>query len=309
MSLKPKMPERGSLTWRIFRSAFATLVLLGAFVVAPNLSVLIPALEGHSSYILAIKWGIGLVALVAGVIAIRGWLDLIFKRLDRQAAVVLRNIGSWALYACLVLALLTLLGVNLSGLLVGGAIAGVIIGAAAQSSLGNFFAGILLMVARPFEVGVTLRLRTTIAGMLEFEGTVADTNAFFTTLRTTRGELLRLPNQVVMNSAMTVGKPPLQATLTITVPATLSVVTLRTGIRERLEDRGADVVVTPISFTPASGAAPATVLCQVDVRSRRSLAEGALTDAVAATMAQQEPARPMPPISPAGAPPGPTPNE
>ncbi|MBO0707655.1 MAG: mechanosensitive ion channel [Candidatus Dormibacteraeota bacterium] len=287
MSLKPRMPERGSLTWRIARSASATLVLLAAFVVAPELTVLVPALKEHSEFVLAITWGIAAIALVAGVIAIRGWLGLIFQQLDRQAAVVLRNIGSWALYACLVLALLTMLGVDLSGLLVGGAIAGVIIGAAAQSSLGNFFAGILLMVARPFEVGVTLRIRTTIAGMLEFEGTVADTNAFFTTLRTTKGELLRLPNQVVMNSAMTVGKPPLQATLQITVPAVLSLTTLRTGIRDRLQDRGAEVVVTPISFTPA-GAAAATVLCQVDVRSRRSLTEGALTDAVAATMAQQQ---------------------
>ncbi len=282
------MPERGSLTWRIARSAFATVVLLAAFVVAPQLTAFFPVLNHHREFAVAITWGIALVALVAGVVAIRGWLGLIFHRLDRQAAVVLRNVGSWALYACLVLALLTMVGVNPSGLLVGGAIAGVIIGAAAQSSLGNFFAGILLMLARPFEVGVTLRIRTTIAGMIEFEGTVADTNAFYTTLRTTRGELLRLPNQVVMNSALTVGKPPLQGTLQITVPASLSLATLRTGVRERLGDRGADVVVTPISFTPASGATAATVFCQVDVRSRRTLTEGALTDAVAATMAQQE---------------------
>jgi len=250
MSLKQRVPPRDSLTWRIIRSAVATAVLIAVFGSGSALPNFVAGLGHNTGLALAVQWALALVALVAGVIAIRGWLGLIFRGMDRQAAVVLRNVGSWALYACLVLALLTLLGVNLSGLLVGGAIAGVIIGAAAQSSLGNFFAGILLMVARPFEVGVTLRVRTSIAGMIEFEGTVADTNAFFTTLRTTRGELLRLPNQVVMNSAMTVGKPPLQATLQITVPATLSLAALRNGIHDRLEDRAAEVMVTPITFTP-----------------------------------------------------------
>jgi len=238
--------------------------------------------------LLGVRWGIAVVALVAGVIAIRGWVYLIFKQFDRkQTAVVLRNLTSWALYVCLVLALLTVLGVDLSGLLVGGAIVGVIIGAAAQSSLGNFFAGILLMVARPFEVGVTLRIRTSIAGMIEFEGTVTDTNAFFTTLRTTRGELLRLPNQVVMNSAMTVGKPPLQATVQITLPASLPLADLRSRIQEHLKDRGAEVIETPISMTPGSDSAVATVLCQIDVRSRQSLQDGALTSALAAAVEHQ----------------------
>ena len=287
MSQPSRTPSPDSVTWRIARSALATLIMLAAFVAAPEITAFFPSMDRDRGVVLAIQWGIAIIALIAGVIAIRGWLGLIFSRLDRQAAVVLRNIGTWALYACLVLALLALLGVNLSGLLVGGAIVGVIVGAAAQSSLGNFFAGILLMLARPFEVGVTLRLRTTIAGMIEFEGTVADTNAFFTTLRTTKGELMRLPNQLVMNSAMTVGKPPLQGTVQVSVPADLSLTTLRSRVHDNLKDLGAEVIVTPISITPGSEAGPALVLCQLDVRSRQPLDDGALTDAVTAAMARQ----------------------
>lgn len=291
---------RRELIWRVIRSVTATVVVIAAFVAVPppagsspsGLVVFVPVLESRNGILLGIRWGLAVIALIAGVIAIRGWLGLIFSHLDRHSStVLLRNLGTWALYACLVLALLTLVGVNLSGLLVGGAIFGVIIGAAAQSSLGNFFSGILLMLARPFEVGVTLRIRTSIAGMLEFEGTVADTNALFTTLRTTRGELLRLPNQVVMNSALTVGKPPLQGTLQATLPAGLSLTTLRTGIRDHLGDRGADVIVTPISLAATGDASAATVVCQIDVRSRRPLEPGTLTEAVVeALAAAQQPA-------------------
>jgi hypothetical protein len=289
MDISPRTSAHNSIAWRIARSSVATVVLIAAFGAASGLTTFVPLLRERTGVALAIQWGLAGVALVAGVIAIRGWLGLIFSRLDRQAAVVLRNVGSWALYACLVLGLLAMLGVNLSGLLVGGAIVGVIVGAAAQSSLGNFFAGILLMVARPYEVGVTLRLRTTIAGMLEFEGTVVDTNAFFTTLRTTRGELLRLPNQVVMNSAMTVGKPPLQSTLQLTLPASLSIADLRSRVQGHLNDPGAEVIVTPITMTSASETAAATVLCQIDVRSRQPLEEGALTAAVTAALMVRQP--------------------
>ncbi len=288
MDTQPRTPAHDSLAWHIARSSVATLIMLAAFVAAPTVAEFFPSMDRHKGALLAAQWGIAAVALVAGVIAIRGWLGLIFSHVDQQAAVVLRNVGSWALYACLVLGLLTALGVNLSGLLVGGAIVGVIVGAAAQSSLGNFFAGILLMIARPYQVGVTLRLRTTIAGMLELEGAVVDMNAFFTTLRTARGELLRLPNQVVMNSAMTVGKPPLQATMQLTVPAAVSLDDLRSRVQGRLNDPGAEVLVMPISLTSATETAAATVLCQIDVRSRQPLDEGALS-AVTAALALQRP--------------------
>ncbi|MGH7921846.1 MAG: mechanosensitive ion channel family protein [Candidatus Dormibacteraceae bacterium] len=270
-----------SLAWRIVRSTIALVIMLAAFVASAGLDMLAPTLH---RYALPIRVAIAVVALIAGVVAIRGWLGLIFQAVDRQAGLVLRNLGSWALYACLVLALLSLLGVDLSGLLVGGAILGVIVGAAAQSSLGNFFAGIMLMLARPFAVGVTLRVRTSIAGTVEFEGTVLDTNALFTTLRTPKGELLRLPNQVVMNSALTVGKPPLQASLQATVPAALSLAALRSNIAEQLGDRTAQVTVTPTTVAATGDPGTATVACQIEARSRKPIDPSTFAAAVTAAL-------------------------
>jgi len=65
------------------------------------------------------------------------------------------------LWATLVLlGILQLLNVNLSSLLVGGAVTGVVVGIAAQQSLGNFFAGLVLMFARPYIPGQRVIVRS-----------------------------------------------------------------------------------------------------------------------------------------------------
>ncbi len=74
-------------------------------------------------------------------------------------------------YAVAVVGMLSMLSIPVGHLLLGGAIAGVVIGIAAQQSLGNVFAGLVLLMARPFAVGNHIRVRS---GALwgEFYGTV-----------------------------------------------------------------------------------------------------------------------------------------
>jgi small-conductance mechanosensitive channel len=52
---------------------------------------------------------------------------------------------------------LGLFGIGLTQLLVGGAFATVLIGIAAQQSLSNLFAGMVLVLARPMQVGTGCR--------------------------------------------------------------------------------------------------------------------------------------------------------
>src|SRR5581483_6115094 len=129
-----------------------------------------------------------------GVAAIRSLLAAAFSEVRGQAILVWRNLTAWTLYALLALEVAAGFGINLSGLLVGGAIVGVVLASVSQASLGNFFAGLVLMLARPFCVGDTVRLRTSLVGGVEFEGTVVDSRALYTTLLTADGELLRIPN-------------------------------------------------------------------------------------------------------------------
>jgi small-conductance mechanosensitive channel len=95
---------------------------------------------------------------------------------------------------------LYLLGVKPDKLLVGGAVTGVLLGIAAQQSLGNLFAGLVLLFASPFRVGDHVRFR---AGALsgEIEGVVTDLSLAYVRLQTAQGQML-LPNALALAAAV-----------------------------------------------------------------------------------------------------------
>jgi small-conductance mechanosensitive channel len=103
-------------------------------------------------------------------------------------------------YVIVVLSALSVLDVDLSGLLLGGALTGVIIGIAAQQTLGNFFAGLVLLLVRPFTLGETVVLKSGPLGG-EYEGLVTDMGLFYVRLQTARGPV-QLPNAGVLASAV-----------------------------------------------------------------------------------------------------------
>jgi hypothetical protein len=83
----------------------------------------------------------------------------------------------------------------------------VIIGIAAQQALGNVFAGVVLLLARPFNVGDAIRLR---AGSLsgELNGVVSGMGMTYVTLETSDGPL-SIPNSGVL--AAVIGPLPAAA--------------------------------------------------------------------------------------------------
>jgi small-conductance mechanosensitive channel len=154
------------------------------------------------------------VVLLAGVGSVRSFSTAVRKatedRLDDARggplSVTVRIVG----YAIVLLALLGALKVPLGGLLLGGAVTGVVIGIAAQQTLGNFFAGIVLLIVKPFAVGDAVVLRSGPLGG-EYEGTVAEITLYYVRLVTTQGPVM-LPNASVLASAIGPGarapKPP-----------------------------------------------------------------------------------------------------
>ena len=83
---------------------------------------------------------------------------------------------------------------------VGGAVTAVVLGLAAQSTLGNLIAGVVLITSRPFRVGERVRMQGgTLGG--EVEGTVASIGLIYTTLA--RGaERLLVPNNAVLGASI-----------------------------------------------------------------------------------------------------------
>src|SRR5438105_2812316 len=225
----------------------------------------------------AVEGGALVLAAGLGVVAIRDLVNLIVERFHGPQAVIWRNLSAWILYGLLALWLAsTNPRFNLSGLLVGGAILGVIVATAAQSSLGNFFAGLVLMVAQPYRVGAAVRLRSSLVGGSEYEGTVIDQGALYTTLRGVDGEIVKLPNSAVVASALVIGAAPLQAGIDVEVPAGTKVEALLDGLRARLKD-GTSISLQPYSFKAGD---ENRLLCRLEVRAYAGLPSGAITQAL-----------------------------
>lgn len=101
-------------------------------------------------------------------------------------------------YLIVALGALSMTGTSPGSLLFGGALTGVILGIAAQQTIGNFFAGIVLVLVRPFSVGDQVYLKGALG---EYEGLVTEMTLFYVHVATERGPVM-LPNAGVLASAV-----------------------------------------------------------------------------------------------------------
>jgi small-conductance mechanosensitive channel len=95
---------------------------------------------------------------------------------------------------------LELFGVPVGQLVLGGALTTVFVGIAAQQALGNVFAGLVLLFARPFHVGDAVRLQ---AGALggTLDGIVTDIGITYVRFDT-GGSVMSIPNSQVLNAVV-----------------------------------------------------------------------------------------------------------
>lgn len=179
------------------KALVVSMLLLAGFVIArlgsPSSHLLREKLEAFAGAALILLSGIVIVRLLAS--ATRFAVE---QRRGDQRGAPLGLIVSCFGYLLLLITVLSALRFKLDSLLLGGALTGVVIGIAAQQTLSNFFAGILLMVVRPFNVGDRVVLRSTLG---EYEGTVRDINFFYVKIRTSRGPV-ELPSASVLASAI-----------------------------------------------------------------------------------------------------------
>jgi small conductance mechanosensitive channel len=124
----------------------------------------------------------------------------LFRRLDPATAGTVGFLVRLGTVAVALLVALSVAGVETRTLAVGGAFTAVIVGLAAQQTLGNLFAGTVLLSARPFRVGDRVRLQGgPLAGQLE--GTVSSLGLLYTTFA--KGEdSVMVPNSVVLSVAV-----------------------------------------------------------------------------------------------------------
>jgi small-conductance mechanosensitive channel len=146
--------------------------------------------------ILCVLAGVAMVRLIANEIG-----RLARLRGSPAAANSLRVVIQIVGYLVVFVVLLGLLAVRVQSVLLSGAIGSVVIGLAAQQSLGNAFAGIVLLMSRPFVVGDYITFRSGGMGG-QYDGEVTGITLMFTTLDTAEGPM-SFPNSAVLSSAAT----------------------------------------------------------------------------------------------------------
>src|SRR5215218_287923 len=172
-----------------------------------------------------------------------------------------------------VLVALRLAGLDPETLAVGGAITAVVIGLAAQQTIGNLIAGTVLLSARPFRVGDRVRLHAGgVAGQVE--GTVSSLGLLYNTLANGEDRIM-IPNNVVLSAAVVPLREPsavdLRARLTADVRPTnleqvieeIVTVPTRSDPDVDLEEFDGDEVAVRISATPVDPADGARLADQV----------------------------------------------
>lgn len=186
----------------------------------------------------------------------------LFRRLDPATA---GTVGFLIRLVTIVLSLLVALavaGIKARTLALGSAFTAVIFGLAAQQTIGNLFAGVVLLSARPFRVGERVRLQ---GGQLagQVEGTVSSLGLLYTTFATGDDSIM-VPNSVVLSVAVLPLREPDAVNLRARLPAGMSPGdlqellerSLQTPIRDApritLEELDGDEAVVRISATPAA---------------------------------------------------------
>lgn len=167
------------------------------------------SITNSSTHAKIIAWSAAIAVLIAGAYAIQHLSTALGRFLARNsslgAGATLRLVTTGVGYLLLLFALFGVLGVSLQHLLIGAGLAGVILGIAAQQSLGNIFASIVLLVARPFVVGDNVRVRSGVVGVLDVK--VLGIGLTYVTVQTDDG-ILKIPNSVLLASGIGQPQPP-----------------------------------------------------------------------------------------------------
>lgn len=117
-------------------------------------------------------------------------------RIAKEHADLINKVVYYSIIVIAVLSVLPNIGVKPSGLLVAGGIAGLAIGFASQSIIGNLISGLFLFIERPIKIGNGVNIDGTV-------GIVEDIKIMSTTLRQYDGLFVRVPNQKVFTSNIT----------------------------------------------------------------------------------------------------------
>ena len=149
-----------------------------------------------------------LLILIIGVPLIKlakRYLRRLFDRtdvLDESIENFIFRIAGVAMWAILLLTAVNELGINVTGLVAALGIVGLAVAFASQDTMENIIAGIFIIIDRPFREGDRILLPKKIGGLYSSWGDVQEIGLRTTTVRSTDGVMLTIPNKLLTKDAV-----------------------------------------------------------------------------------------------------------
>jgi small-conductance mechanosensitive channel len=188
----------------------------------------------------------GVVLLVTLLVA--RIVDVRLARRDLPAATVTRyrvlrrSVLTLIVFVGLFSALLVIPQVRAiaTGILASSAVVGIVVGFAAQRTIGNFIAGLLIAVSQPIRLGDYVETEG-------FTGVVEEIGLTYTFIRISDNDRLVIPNEkiasdTILNSSIRSRKK--RAQVTVQIPLDRDLEAVGTLLREAAQDEQAEVAVT-----------------------------------------------------------------
>jgi small conductance mechanosensitive channel len=141
-----------------------------------------------------------------------------FRRMDPGTAGTVGFLIRLGTVAITLLIAFRVAGVSASTVVAGSAFTAVVLGLAAQQTLGNLFAGLVLLSARPFRVGERIKLQAGAVGGTA-EGIVSELGLLYTVLVQEGEDRIMIPNNVVLASAVVPLKEPDSVDVKVRLPS------------------------------------------------------------------------------------------
>lgn len=192
----------------------------------------------------------------------KGLGPALFRRLEPGTAGIVGFMIRLTAILGMTIVALRIAGLDTGALAAGGAFTAVILGLAAQQTLGNVFAGLVLLNTRPFRVGERVRLTGgVLAGSIE--GIVSSLGLFYVTL-ISGADRTMIPNSAMLNLAVVPLREPERVELRARFGAETTPADVQEWIDEEvsvplryppditLEELDRDEVVVNIAATPQS---------------------------------------------------------
>jgi len=193
------------------------LIALAALVAGDELGGIHASTASHRFASYGCAAGVAVFGVLASRAAAGEVQRIAVHRAGDTAGTPLRIMVLLAGYLIAVISFCDLMDVDLGHLLIGGAITGIVVGLAAQPILGNLFAGLVLLFARPYVSGEHIRV---LSGAINgpHEGVVVSAGLLYTTLQTENGPL-NIPNSTLLAAAVGAAPVPVPGARSAGSPA------------------------------------------------------------------------------------------